>query len=94
MSVEGVVIQLDEEIEGFVPLDKVSKEKLRTPAQILEKDQEVECKILDINKRNKSIKLSMIVETETEESKKKAQEEPVSYTLGDDNFTIGDLFKK
>jgi ribosomal protein S1 len=94
MSVEGVVIQLDEEIEGFVPLDKVSKEKLRTPAQILEKDQEVECKILDINRRNKSIKLSMIVETETEESKKKTQEEPVSYTLGDDNFTIGDLFKK
>jgi|LGOV01.1.fsa_nt_gb ribosomal protein S1 len=94
MTVEGAVIQLGEEIDGFVPLNKVSKDKLRTPAQILEKDQEVECKIIDINRKNKTIKLSMIIETEAEVKEKKSSKDAVSYTLGDDNFTIGDLFKK
>jgi ribosomal protein S1 len=92
MSVEGVTVQLADEIEGFVPINKVSKDKLRTPAQILEKDQEVQCKVTDINRRSKSIKLSMIVENEKEENKSNHEEQLVSYKLGDDNFTIGDLF--
>ncbi|SHI70532.1 small subunit ribosomal protein S1 [Dethiosulfatibacter aminovorans DSM 17477] len=94
MTVEGAVIQLDDEIDGFVPLNKVSKDKLRTPAQVLEKDQEVECKIIDINRKNKTIKLSMIIETEAETKEKTSSKDVVSYTLGDDSFTIGDLFKK
>lgn len=94
MTVEGAVIQLDEEIDGFVPLNKVSKDKLRTPAQVLEKDQEVECKIIDINRKNKTIKLSLIIETEAETKEKTSNKNAVSYTLGDDSFTIGDLFKK
>ncbi len=94
MTVEGVTVELAEEIEGFVPTNKVSKDRLRTPAQILEKDQEVECKITDINRKTKSIKLTMIIEQE-ESKKKEAQEEKVtSYTLGDDSFTIGDLFNQ
>jgi len=93
MTVEGVVVALDDEIEGFVPTNKVSKDKLRSPAQILEKDQEVACKIMDINRKSKTIKLSMIIENEAAQNQTTKEEQPSSYTLGDDNFTIGDLFK-
>jgi ribosomal protein S1 len=72
----------------------VSKDKLRTPAQILEKDQEVECKITDINRKSKTIKLTMIIENENEDKQDNRVENLSSYTLGDDNFTIGDLFTK
>jgi ribosomal protein S1 len=94
MTTEGVVVELADEIEGFVPTKLVSKDKLRTPAQILEKDQEVECKITDINRKSKTIKLTMIIENEADDKKDNRVENLSSYTLGDDNFTIGDLFTK
>jgi ribosomal protein S1 len=94
MTTEGVVVELADEIEGFVPTKLVSKDKLRTPAQILEKDQEVECKITDINRKSKTIKLTMIIENENEDKQDNRVENLSSYTLGDDNFTIGDLFTK
>jgi len=92
MTVEGVVVEFDDQFESFIPIKKVSREKLRTPADKFEKDQEVECKILGFDNRKKKLDVTMI--TEKPEKKNSKQNNQVSYTLGDDNITIGDLLKK
>jgi ribosomal protein S1 len=92
MTVEGIVVEFDDQFESFVPIKKVSRERLRTPADKFEKDQEVECKILGFDNRKKKLDVTMI--TEKPEKKNPKQDDQVSYTLGDDNITIGDLLKK
>ena len=92
MTVEGIVVEFDDQFESFVPIRQVSRERLRTPADKFEKGQEVECKILGFDKRKKKLDVTMI--TEKPEKKNPKQNDQVSYTLGDDNITIGDLLKK
>jgi len=92
MTVEGIVVEFDEQFESFVPMKKVSRERLRTPAEKFENGQEVECKILGFDNRKKQLDVTMITEKPEKNSPK--QDDQVSYTLGDDNITIGDLFKQ
>jgi ribosomal protein S1 len=92
MTVEGIVVEFNEEFESFVPMKKVSRERLRTPAEKFENGQEVECKILGFDNRKKQLDVTMI--TEKPEKKSPKQDDQVSYTLGDDNITIGDLLKQ
>ncbi|MDW7667589.1 MAG: S1 RNA-binding domain-containing protein [Bacillota bacterium] len=92
MSVEGIVVEFDDQFESFVPMKKITRERLRTPAEKFENGQEVECKILGFDNRKKQLEVTMI--TERPENKNPKQNDQVSYTLGDDNITIGDLLKK
>lgn len=90
---DGVYVDINDDLESFIHISKISRDKLRTPAKVVKINEERDAKIIGIDRRIKKIKLSFIL-NEQEENKFSNGNEPVSYTLGDDSFTIGDLINK
>jgi len=61
----GAFIELDENIEGFLSIDDISwTRKIKHPREVLKRGEEVEVKILDINKENRRISVGMKQVTE------------------------------
>jgi len=54
----GAFVELEKEIEGFVPVSEVDWEKIRHPSEKLKKDKEYEFKIINIDKDKLQITLS------------------------------------
>lgn len=54
----GAFVELEKEIEGFVPVSEVDWEKIRHPNEKLKKDKEYEFKIINIDKDKLQITLS------------------------------------
>ncbi len=70
---KGAFVDITDEIEGFIPVSEISKERINIPSDKLSLHQEVDAKILKVDPQNKKITLSikqLILEQE-----KKAQEE-------------------
>ncbi|ACN99726.1 ribosomal protein S01 [Sulfurihydrogenibium azorense Az-Fu1] len=85
---KGAFVDITDEIEGFIPVSEISKERIKIPSDKLSLHQEVEAKIIKIDTQNKKITLSikqLILDQEKkaleeekkrqEEEKKKAEEE-------------------
>lgn len=90
---DGVYVDVANDIDSFIPIAKVSSEKLRTPAQVVKVGETKEAKIIGIDRKAKKLNLTFILENK-EENEFANGNEPVSYSTGNDNFTIGDLFNK
>ena len=54
----GAFISLDEEIEGFLPFSEITWEDIKHPNQVLEKGDQLELKIIEINQEKFQITLS------------------------------------
>jgi len=54
----GAFVSLDEEIEGFLPFSEISWDDIKHPNQVLKKGDQVELKIIEINKEKSQITLS------------------------------------
>lgn len=54
----GVFISLDEEIEGFLPFSEITWEEIKHPNQVLKKGDQLELKIIEIDKEKGQITLS------------------------------------
>lgn len=54
----GVFISLDEEIEGFLPFSEIAWEEIKHPNQVLKKGDQIELKIIEIDKEKGQITLS------------------------------------
>ncbi len=54
----GVFISLDEEIEGFLPFSEITWEEIKHPNQVLKKGDQIELKIIEIDKEKGQITLS------------------------------------
>jgi len=78
---KGAIVDLGENIEGFIPVSEIALERINIPSDKLELHQEVEAKIIKIDPENKKITLSIkqiLLEKEKrkkEEEKRKAEEE-------------------
>ncbi len=55
----GAFVRLKEGVEGLVHVSQVSNEHVEKPSDVLNNDQEVEVKILEIDQENQRISLSM-----------------------------------
>ena len=55
----GVVVSLEEEVDGFVPLSQLAIEDLQTPRQSFEIDQEIPLKVIEVDEEQKKIVLSV-----------------------------------
>ena len=55
----GVVVSLEEEVDGFVPLSQLAIENLQTPRQSFEIDHEVPLKVIEVDEEQKKIVLSV-----------------------------------
>ncbi|MCY3760503.1 MAG: 30S ribosomal protein S1 [Gemmatimonadetes bacterium] len=56
----GVVVGLDNDVDGFVPLSQLGIENLQTPRQCFEVDQELPLKIIEFDEEQKKIVLSVL----------------------------------
>lgn len=85
---DGVHVKAGENVDCFIPISKVSSEKLRTPAQVVKVGEQKDAKILNIDMKNKRLSLTFILDSKDDEFSK--NDEIVSYQYEDANFTIGE----
>ncbi|QSX06784.1 S1 RNA-binding domain-containing protein [Sedimentibacter sp. zth1] len=90
---EGVYVHASEDVECFVPIAKVSSERLRTPAKVVKIGEEKDAKITYIDRKGKKLDLTFVLE-EKETDEFSSKKGPVSYSSNNnEEFTIGDKLK-
>ena len=82
----GAFIELFPGVEGLVHINEITDENIAKPSDVLELGQIVKVKVLDIDKENKRISLS--IKNAIEKSN-----EYLKYNDNDEDITLGDLFK-
>ena len=82
----GAFIELFPGVEGLVHINEITDENIAKPSDVLEIGQMVKVKVLDVNKENKRIALS--IKDAVERSN-----EYLQYNDNDEDVTVGDLFK-
>lgn len=82
----GAFVELFPGVEGLVHINEITDENIAKPSDVLEVGQMVKVKVLDVNKENKRISLS--IKDAVERSN-----EYLQYNDNDDDVTLGDLFK-
>ena len=82
----GAFVELFPGVEGLVHINEITDENIAKPSDVLEVGQIVKVKVLDVNKENKRISLS--IKDAVERSN-----EYLQYNDNDDDVTLGDLFK-
>ncbi|WP_457643295.1 S1 RNA-binding domain-containing protein [Persephonella sp.] len=88
----GAFVELAEEVEGFIPVGQISKEKIEIPSDKLSLGQEVEAKIIRI--KGKDIILSIkALQKDKEKNELKSVLEKVK-PKGDSLGTLGEILKE
>ena len=82
----GAFVELFPGVEGLVHINEITDENIAKPSDVLEIGQRIKVKVLDVNKENKRISLS--IKDAVERSN-----EYMQYNDNDDDVTLGDLFK-
>src|SRR5690606_15607996 len=59
---DGVHVNVNGNIDCFIPIAKVSTEKLRTPAQVVKVGEIKEAKVIGIDMKTKTLSLTFILE--------------------------------
>ena len=77
----GAFIELFSGIEGLVHINEITDENIAKPSDVLEIGQMVKVKVLDVNKENKRISLSIKDAIET-------SNEYLQYNDNDDDVTL------
>ena len=81
----GAFVELFPGVEGLVHINEITDENIAKPSEVLEVGQMVKVKVLDVNKENKRISLS--IKDAVERSN-----EYLQYNDNDGDVTLGDLF--
>jgi len=58
MIEKGVIVELPEEVDGFVPISQLKKDGLKKPADAYNVDDELDLSVIEFNKESKKIILS------------------------------------
>ena len=82
----GAFLELFPGVEGLVHINEITDENIAKPSDVLEIGQMVKVKVIDVNKENKRVSLS--IKDAVERSN-----EYLQYNDNDDDVTLGDLFK-
>ena len=82
----GAFVELFPGVEGLVHINEITEEHIAKPSDVLKLGQKVKVKVLDVNKENKRISLTI---KDAEEKSK----EYLQYNDNDEGVSLGDLFK-
>lgn len=82
----GAFVELFPGVEGLVHINEITEENIAKPSDVLKLGQKVKVKVLDVNKENK--KISLTIKDAEEKSK-----EYLQYNDSDEGISLGDLFK-
>ena len=93
VDAKGAVVELAEGIEGYLKVSEISAERIEDASTVLKAGEEVEAKIVNIDRRNRSIALSIRAKDQADEKAAMAavRNQEVE-TAGP--TTIGDLIKQ
>lgn len=86
---DGVHVAPSENIDCFIPIARVSSEKLRTPAQVVKVGEKKDAKVISVDLKGKNLNLTFILDSK-EGNEFSNDEEATSYKAEDANFTIGE----
>lgn len=86
---DGVHAMANGNIDCFIPIARVSTEKLRTPAKVVKVGETKDAKIINVDMKGKNIDLTFILENK-EDNEYSNNNIPVSYKSEEANFTIGE----
>jgi small subunit ribosomal protein S1 len=82
------VLELAPEVIGRLKVTEISTQKISDAREVLKEEEEIEVKVISINRKNRYINVSIRALTDTaDDNKAKAQDQVV-------NTTIGDLLKE
>ncbi|MDF2877356.1 MAG: binding domain protein [Clostridia bacterium] len=82
----GAFAKISENVEGLIHISQISEKRIQKAEEVLEIGQEVQVKVLNIDKENKKISLSL------KEVEEKADEEILQYmTQDEESTTLGDV---
>ncbi len=84
---DGIHVSVNGNIDCFIPISKVSSEKLRTPAQVVKVEEVKDAKVLGIDMKGKNLNLTLILDDKGDGS---SSDDKTSYKSDDSNFTIGE----
>ena len=91
---KGAFVDILEDLEGFIPLNEISKQKIKIPSDVLSLKQEVTAKIISIDPKTKTVILSIkAVEKEKEKEELRQVIEKVK-PKGDGIATLGEILKE
>ncbi|AOR22664.1 30S ribosomal protein S1 [Clostridium taeniosporum] len=82
----GAFVEIFDGIEGLVHISEITDENIAKPSDILELNQKVKVKVLDFDKENKRLSLSIKDAVET-------NKEYLQYIDDEDGVSLGELFK-
>ncbi|WMJ76211.1 MULTISPECIES: bifunctional 4-hydroxy-3-methylbut-2-enyl diphosphate reductase/30S ribosomal protein S1 [unclassified Sedimentibacter] len=83
---DGIHVSANGNIDCFIPIAKVSNEKLRTPAQVVKVGEVKDAKVLGVDMKGKNLNLTLILENKSDDF----ATEDASYKQEEANFTIGE----
>lgn len=83
---DGIHVSANGNIDCFIPIAKVSNEKLRTPAQVVKVGEVKDAKVLGVDMKGKNLNLTLILEDKSDDF----ATEDASYKKEEANFTIGE----
>ncbi len=87
---KGVLVEISNDVSGYIKTTDLSRDKISDPKEVVSLNDEIEAKIVNIDRKNRQIQLSV--------KAKESQEEAAvlnNYTGNDNSMgsTLGDLFK-
>ena len=93
VDARGATIKLADEVEATLKASEINRDRVEDATKFLEVGQEVEAKIINVDRKSRSINLSIKAKDEAEEKEAVANLKTVA--TGQDNGpkTIGDLIK-
>ncbi len=90
----GAFVDIIEDLEGFIPLNEISRKKIKIPSDVLSLNQKVTAKIISIDQKNRSITLS--IKAVEKEKEKREIEEVIKKVKpkGEGLATLGEILKE
>ena len=95
VDAKGATIKLADEVEASLKASEINRDRVEDATKFLEVGQEVEAKIINVDRKSRSINLSIKAKDEAEEKEAVANLKAPVAANGQDNGpkTIGDLIK-
>ncbi len=92
VDAKAAIITLDEEVEGVLKASEISRDKVEDARNVLKEGEAVEAKIVSVDRKNRSISLSIKAKDIADE-KAAVKEHRKQETESSSPATIGDLIK-
>ncbi|MFW1753382.1 30S ribosomal protein S1 [Acinetobacter wanghuae] len=93
VDAKGATVKLADEVEATLKASEINRDRVEDATKFLEVGQEVEAKIINVDRKSRAINLSIKAKDEAEEKEAVANLKTVATTSENGPKTIGDLIK-